>query len=115
MAVPAVLFAIVTVLVGGVALGDVMGDTGPGQKRLAATHVVIAATGVAVLLVALVDASRATVWMAFAALVLAGGLGLATLSANRRPRHRPGRRKGRGPRRRGLGHLDTAEATGLHR
>src|SRR5580700_9291412 len=85
MAVPAVLFAIITVLVGVIVLGDVVGEAGSRLKKLAATHVVIAATGVTVLLVALVDASRGTVWLSFLALVVAGVIGLATLTLNRRP------------------------------
>jgi hypothetical protein len=89
MAVPAVLFAIITVLVGVIVLGDVVGEAGSRLKKLAATHVVIAATGVTVLLVALVDASRGTVWVSFLALVVAGVIGLATLTLNRRPDRDP--------------------------
>jgi hypothetical protein len=89
MAVPAVLFAIITVLVGVIVLGDVVGEAGSRLKKLAATHVVVAATGVTVLLIALVDASRATVWVSFLALLVAGAIGLATLTLNRRPDRDP--------------------------
>jgi hypothetical protein len=89
MAVPAVLFAIITVLVGVIVLGDVIGEKGSGLKKLAATHVVVASTGVIVLLIALVDASRGAVWVSFLALFLAGAIGVATLSLNRRPDRDP--------------------------
>jgi hypothetical protein len=89
MAVPAVLFAIVTVLVGVIVLGDVVGEAGSRLKKLAATHVVVAAAGVTVLLIALVDASRVTLWVSFLALLVAGFIGLATLTWNRRPDRDP--------------------------
>ena len=85
MAVPAVLFAIITVLAGVIVLGDVIGEPGSGIKKLAATHVVVAVTGVVLLLVALVDASRGTIWVSLLALLLAGAIGAVTLTRNRRP------------------------------
>jgi hypothetical protein len=85
LAVAAVLVAIVTVLVGVVVLGDVVGPPGSGIKRLAFTHVGVALVGVTLLLVALVDASRGMTWISLAALVLAGGIGGATLTVNRPP------------------------------
>jgi hypothetical protein len=87
MAVMAVLFAIVTVLVGVVALGDVvMSDAGPGLKRLAITHVGVAATGVVLLLVAVVGVSRGQAWASLVVLLVAGVIGLTTLALTRRPR-----------------------------
>ncbi len=85
MEVAAILFAIITVLVGVFVLGDLVGEAGSGVKRLAASHVGIALTGVILLLVALVDASRGTAWVSFAALVVAGSVGLMTLTLNRPP------------------------------
>lgn len=85
MDLAAVLFAILTVLVGVFVLGDVVGPPGAGVKRLAATHVGVALAGVALLLVALVNASRGTAWISFAALVAAAAVGLATLTVNRAP------------------------------
>lgn len=85
MAVSALLFAIVTVLVGVVALGDVvMGDAGAGLKRLAVAHVGLAATGVILLLVAVVGVSRGTAWASLIALLVAAAMGLTTLALTRR-------------------------------
>jgi hypothetical protein len=86
MGVAAVLFSIVTVLVGMVALGDVvMGDAASGLKRLAGAHVGFALTGVILLLVALVDVSRATAWASLGALLVTGTIGLSILAWTRRP------------------------------
>lgn len=85
MDVAAFLVAIVTVLVGVVVLGDIVGPPGSGIKRLAFGHAGVALAGVTVLLVALVEASRAMTWVGLAALVLAGGIGVATLTINRPP------------------------------
>jgi hypothetical protein len=87
--VTAVLFAIVTVLAGVVALGDVvMNDAGTGAKRVAVAHVTSAAIGIILLLVAVVGVSRGPAWASFTALLVAGGLGLTTLVLTRRPRRR---------------------------
>jgi hypothetical protein len=86
VAVTALLFAIVTVLVGVVALGDVvMGDAGAGLKRLAVAHVGLAATGVILLVVAVVGVSRGPAWASLVALSAAAALGLTTLALTRRP------------------------------
>ena len=85
MAVTAVLFAIITVLAGVVALGDVvMSGAGAGLKRLAVVHVSLAAAGVILLLVAVVSLSRGPAWASFIALLVAGALGLTTLTLTRR-------------------------------
>jgi hypothetical protein len=90
MVATAFLFAIITVLAGVVALGDVvMSDAGTGAKRLAVAHVTLAAIGIILLLVAVVGASRTPAWASFTALLVAGGLGLTTLVLTRRPRRRP--------------------------
>jgi len=87
MAVMAVLFAIITVLAGVVALGDVvMSDAGSGLKRLAIAHVGVAATGVVLLLVAVVGVSRGQAWASLVVLLVAGVIGLTTLALSRRPR-----------------------------
>lgn len=87
MAVMAVLFAIVTVLVGVVALGDVvMSDAGSGLKRLAIAHVGVAAAGVVLLLVAVVGVNRGPAWASLVVLLVAGVIGLTTLALTRRPR-----------------------------
>jgi hypothetical protein len=89
MVVTAVLFAIVTVLAGVVALGDVvMSDAGVGAKRLAVAHVSLASVGIILLLVAVVAVNRGPAWASFTALLVAGGLGLTTLILTRRPRRR---------------------------
>jgi hypothetical protein len=85
VAVAAVLFAIITVFVGVIVLGDVVGLPGSGLKRLAATHVGVATTGVILLLIALVNANRGTAWISFGALLLAGTIGVLTLTLNRPP------------------------------
>jgi hypothetical protein len=86
MAVTAVLFAIVTVLVGVVALGDVVtSQAGSGLRRLAIAHVAFALTGVVFLLVAVVGVSRGPAWVSLIVLLLAGFLGLTTLAFTRRP------------------------------
>ncbi len=86
MAVMAVLFAIITVLAGVVALGDVvMSDAGTGLKRLAIAHVGVAATGVVLLLVAVVGVSRGQAWASLVVLLVAAVIGLTTLALTRRP------------------------------
>jgi hypothetical protein len=85
MAVTALLFAIITVLVGVVALGDVVtGDSRSGLKRLAVIHVGCALAGVVLLLVAVVGVSRGPAWASLIALLIAAGLGLTTLALIRR-------------------------------
>ena len=84
MVVTAVLFAIVTVLAGVVALGDVvMSDAGVGAKRLAVAHVSLASVGIILLLVAVVAVNRGPAWASFTALLVAGALGLTTLILTR--------------------------------
>ena len=85
MAVTALLFAIITVLVGVVALGDVVtGDSQLGLKRLAVIHVGFALAGVVLLLVAVVGVSRGPAWASLIALLIAAALGLTTLALTRR-------------------------------
>src|SRR5580700_9367747 len=89
MVVTAVLFAVVTVLAGVVALGDVvMSDAGTGAKRVAVAHVSLAGIGIILLLVAVVGVNRGPAWASFTALFVAGLLGLTTLVLTRRPRRR---------------------------
>jgi hypothetical protein len=85
VAVTALLFAIVTVLVGVVALGDVMGNGGAGLRRLAVAHVGLAATGVILLLVAVVGESRGIAWASLVALLVAAAVGLTTFALTRPP------------------------------
>lgn len=76
----AVILAMVTVLVGMVALGALATPSGPSPLRSLVTgHLVCAFTGVVVLLIAVVGASRGLALLSFGVLFGTGVLGLSVL------------------------------------
>jgi hypothetical protein len=80
VALAAVLVAIVTVLVGTILLGDVATPAAsPAVRARLAGHLLLAAVGVVLLLVATVADSRKLTWITLLVLLGAGALGLLTL------------------------------------
>jgi hypothetical protein len=80
MGLAAVLVAIITVLFGTVALGDVATPSASGDVKMrVAGHLLLAGTGLVLLLVAVVAASGRLAWVSLIVLLGAASLGLATL------------------------------------
>jgi hypothetical protein len=84
MGVGAVLFSIVRILMGTVALGDIATASVTSRtKALVAGHLVLAGSGAVLLVVALLSLSRRTAWLSVAVLVAAATFGIALLSSVR--------------------------------
>ena len=80
MGLAAVIFAIVTVLFGTVALGEVATPSATSSVRvLVGGHLLLAASGLVLLLVAVVAVSQGVAWASFAVLIGAAALGVSTL------------------------------------
>ena len=78
MGIAAVLFALLTVLVGTTALADFSGPSMPRSLRpVVSTHVAVALIGAGVLAVAVVGSSSSIAWVSLAVLALAASLGVA--------------------------------------
>lgn len=77
MAVAAVILAFVTMLIGVMALGDLVeDDAGRPVQRVAVIHATVASLAVITLLVAFVTTDRAVAWVSAGAMVVAGAIGL---------------------------------------
>jgi hypothetical protein len=84
MGVGAVLFSIVTILMGTVAVGDVATPSiTPRTKVLVAGHLLLAGSGAVLLVVALLSVRRGTAWVSVAVLVAAATFGVAVLTRAR--------------------------------
>jgi hypothetical protein len=87
MGLVAVIFSILTVLFGTVALGEVATPASTGGVRaLVAGHLLLALCGFVLLLVAVVGASQGVAWGSFVVLVGAAVLGVSTLLRSSRTR-----------------------------
>jgi hypothetical protein len=76
MGVAAVIFALLTVLVGTTVLADFSGPSMPRSLRpMVSSHVAVALAGAGALAVAVVGSSSSVAWVSLAVLVLAASLG----------------------------------------
>jgi len=85
MGIAAVIFALLTVLVGTTVLADFSGPTMPRSLRpMVGAHVAAALVGAGVLAVAVVGSSSSITWVSLAVLALAASLGVALLRRSAR-------------------------------